>query len=176
MSSLTHQELIQCVADLSKLMESNPNGPFHYFIHGTICWGKGDYHNCIENLTKVIELAPNAVAAYYGRGKAYKAIGNHGLADVDFVEAKRLKDKGVDWFEAMQFSTNDFRYYLYQGVVCSTKGDHAHAIAHLTKAIELGPNLAVVYYFRGRVYEEMGLTGHADTDFAEARWLRNEPE
>lgn len=174
MSFLANQERIQIVMELFELMESNPNDPLRYLIAGIICWNGDDYDGCITQLTKAIELAPNLAEAYYGRGKAYKAIGNHVLANADFAKTRQFSD--VNWVESMRFSPNDSRQHLYQGMICYNQDDYDRAIVNFTTAIELAPNLSIGYFCRGVVYEAIGFTDDANVDFAKVRQLRNELE
>ncbi len=53
-----------------------------------------------------------------------------------------------------------------------TKDEFRQAIADFTAAIRIQPDLVAAYYWRGRVYKELGNEKEAAKDFAEADKLR----
>jgi tetratricopeptide (TPR) repeat protein len=60
--------------------------------------GSSDWITTIEDFTNGIKLDPDFEAAYYMRGGAHRARGNHSQADKDFAEAKRIRI--LYWSEA----------------------------------------------------------------------------
>jgi tetratricopeptide (TPR) repeat protein len=66
----------------------------------------------------------------------------------------------------------DFRIPYREGVELNKKGDLIKAIAAYSKAIEIKPDEAGIYYVRGRAYRQMDQLDKAVADFTKAITLK----
>ncbi|MDE0089334.1 MAG: tetratricopeptide repeat protein [Candidatus Poribacteria bacterium] len=92
-----------------------------------------DYAGAIEDYGKIIVLAPKDSRAYYNRGNAKKALGQNEDAKQDHAVA-----------------------YYYWGKADSNNGNYQASIDNFDKAIELDPNYAEAYHYRGDAYRLRG--------------------
>jgi tetratricopeptide (TPR) repeat protein len=94
------------MADYNRAIELDPLWPEPQIARGFL-FGKQDlYELALADFDEVIARAPDAGEAYFGRGLAHRALGDHAAAEEDFmmafalgVESKlldeRLREMGV---------------------------------------------------------------------------------
>lgn len=146
------KEIGGAIDDFNKAIELDPKSSEAYFGRGAAHAGKGDAKEAISDFTRAIKLYPQHGMAYMLRGEAYRAISKSDKAIADFTKAIEL---GVpNWVHA----------YGNRGAERLKKEDYSGALEDFDKAIELDPELAVVYLGRGTAYLETGNTEKAKDD------------
>ena len=69
----------------------DPTSALAFYARGRAEFQLKQYDEAVESFTIAIRLDPKRVAAYDGRGSAYKAKGDEEHARADFAEALRVK-------------------------------------------------------------------------------------
>jgi tetratricopeptide (TPR) repeat protein len=111
---------------------------------------EGSFDDAITAFSRALSAAPEDVSALAGRGRAYRAIGEHALALADFDRVIALvPDKA--------------QYHLDRSNALAPLGRLKEAVAACTRAIELEPGKAGAYYTRA-VYRS-----HVEDDDAGVR-------
>jgi tetratricopeptide (TPR) repeat protein len=150
----------------------------------------GNYERALVYIEKSLEARRWNSKAYYQRGliKAYK--GEHRDAINDFDEALRINQRKAEAYIARAHSKMSLNYYrgalqdyraalryevsetsvLYSSIANAKlkTGDFAGAIHDLTKAIDLNPENARIYFHRGNAKMEVGDYRGALNDFIKA--------
>ena len=124
--------------------------------------------------------------AYYNRGNAYRAKGDHDHAIADYTKAIELNpkvagyydgrgdaykakgdlDKAIaDYTKAIEISPKWDEAYRDRGLAYYAKKDYDQAIADYTKAIEIDPKDARYYDERGDAYKAKGDLDKAIADY-----------
>ncbi len=103
----------------------------------------GSHQEAILAFTRACELEPEAVLAYFARGRSYLELGNIEQAIKDFDTAIGL-------------SPNFVEAYDKRGICYARSGNHGQAVKDFDKAIELNPKFAMAYINRGTSYEMLG--------------------
>lgn len=124
--SLRSGKFDRAIADLSRLIQINPNNPIAYNDRGVACQGAGDYRRSIDDFDKAIALNPRFTMAYHNRGLSWKFLGEFDRAIADHAEAIALFPHFAD-------------AYAELGVAHQCKLNFELSIEHLTTAITLAP-------------------------------------
>ena len=144
--------------------------------------------DCILAYDEAIRLKPDHAVAYYNRGNAKAALGQHEDAVVDYDEAIHLKpdhaevryNRGnakaalgqhegavVDYGEAIRLKPDYAEAYNNRGSAKAELGQHEDAIVDYDEAIRLKPD-HVAYNNRGSAKAALGLKDEARKDFETA--------
>ena len=115
--------------------------------------GKGEIDHGIADYSKAIEINPRYANAYFNRGRACEAKGDHVCAIADFTKAIEITPLNAD-------------AYYNRGLAHRANGEIGYAIADYTKAIEINPRRAAAYNSRSNAFEA---TGDLVPNFTEAR-------
>lgn len=158
--------LDEAIAELSKIIDKNPQNAEAYYLRGRTYVAKIDDLNssrdpgfakhvpsawsdqAIADFTKTIEIDPQYIDAYL-----YRGIWTESLSDFN---------------KAIELNPNNAKAYYYRACYAKRKGDTNRDIADLTKAIEIDPNYAAAYFERGMVYRSKDLNNQAISDFSKA--------
>jgi len=153
----------QAIADFTQAIEldSGDNEYFYSRLAEAYC-GRGDHYvkywepdKAIADFTKAIELDPDEAEYYYCRGETY-----YHLAD-------------YYWDKADYYRYQD-EVQLFEEAVINLVNSKSKAIADFTRAIELEPEDAKVYFKRGQCYAGNGDYFRAAADFTKAIELGRE--
>jgi tetratricopeptide (TPR) repeat protein len=127
--------------------------------------------------------------AYFYRGLAYGAIGNHDQSIADYNQAielnpgiaqaynnrgnayiaKRKLVKAIsDYNRAIELDPDIHQAYTNRGISFAALGDYELAISDYNRAIELDPDDVSIYYLRGSVNATKGDYDQAIADFDRA--------
>ena len=130
-----------------------PRTAADYMNRGLMFALRGDFDIAVDDFTDAIKLNPNLAVAYVQRGKA--------------LIARRLPKQN-------RYSLDgEFTFAWVFNTLDTGGDDDERAIADFSKALELNPNLAVAWNYRGRIHRERGDTEKAMADFNQA--IRREP-
>lgn len=154
------------------------------------------YIEAIATYSSIIRQAPDAAAAYFGRGSArYFARRDLGKAVNDLTTTLRLDPQRHevyrmralaraalgDWISlrddcsaALQFLPQTAELYNLRGTACYRLDDYEGAMADFEAAIKLEPGRPESFYNRGLARQQAGRSREALTDFEHA--LRLNPE
>jgi len=157
-TNLFREDYDAAIADYTKVIEIAPDfsggGSIAYLMRGSAKYGKADWDGAIADYTKVIDLQPSAFA-YKHRGDSKREKGDWEGAIADYTQATKLNDQD----EACKA-----RAYAKSG-----KKDWDGSIDDFTKVIELKPDEAVAYWFRGDAKKNKGDNDGAVADYTKAR-------
>lgn len=122
-----------------------------------------------------IQIAPNRAETYNYRGVIYDRRGDLARASSDFQKALQLDPS----LEAAQYNLDAVKKEIEQQVLGRVEqslqsGEYDKALADCQLAIQLAPDLAAAYNYRGVVYDELGKLMDAIADYQKA--LRLDPE
>ena len=121
--------------------------------------GSEDLVGKIADCDEALRLNPEYAEAYFYRGAARYARGDHGAAIADFDEVIRLDFQPAD-------------AYFCRGAARNAQGDLAGAIADYDEAIHVNPQDAEFYYGRGISRDDQGDLAGAIADYDEAIRLK----
>lgn len=163
-----------CITCLNEYIKANPESEA-YKMRGTSYFQTEQYENAVKDYTEFLNKNKTNRAIYYERGLAYEKMGSVKEAEADF---KRACDFGLekacnhiasalggivvgeggtenrtasDWFKIAA----DF----------VDKGDYENAVSFCNRSIELEPNMAEAYLFRGLAYRNMQKYKEALADY-----------
>jgi len=194
------------ISDYSKAIELGPGDEYSsddYKNRGVLYASKDQIDKAMADFNKAVSLDPDNCGAYFARGCGYATVGEYSKAKADFEEAlrknpmdpdvirwklnavndilqKRKGDCKMDWFsnEGMDRKM-DWEVYFDKGIAYVDECHFEEAIKEFTKVIELKPNFAWAYRWRGRSYaciedDDSAIPDHkkpinlAISDFSEA--------
>jgi tetratricopeptide (TPR) repeat protein len=154
----------KAIADENEAIALNPNLADAYMRRGAAYWDEGNEGRAIADATKAIEIDPENVRAYSNRAiaRAHKGKLEEALADTtraieinrDFAAAYVVR--GITYQKQhepsrayAEFGTaigiepmGGFYGYRIRGLAFRLKNDYRHAIADLTRWIEIAPHSA----------------------------------
>lgn len=161
---------------------------------------QGKFQEAINNYTKAIGIFPGnkwLFVLHIGRGQAYMKLGDHQMAIENFDKAIELRPKygGAYYHRALvyekleksQEATNDLKMAVklrsidarkyVESIVIKGQGlqkgnKHKEAISCFSTAIEINPNDASAYYYRGLSHHTMGSYDPAISDYTKTIELK----
>lgn len=171
-----------------------------WFTKGEALWDsrQGKYSNpnqAISYFSEALRLDPNDAFAYYNRGLAYVALGQHQLAIADYDQALRLEpdyaptyvSRGISYFQmgqhqraiedydqALRLEPDYAPAYALRGAAYNAMRLYERAIANFDQALRFDPIRASTYTRRGEVYANLGMYRRAVNDYNEA--IRVDPD
>ena len=83
----------QAMADLDKVLESNPRLAAAYYLRGILYQRKNEHIRAISDFDKAIELNPRFAEAYNNRGIVYESESQYDRALSDYSEAIKLNPR-----------------------------------------------------------------------------------
>ena len=144
------------LAKYTEAIKQNPKDEQSHYERGMFKMIRQDYAGAITDFTKVIRLNPKAGVTYYNRGNAKGKLKDLKGAIADFTKAIQLWPATVEWSpDKRQFRINNLAAHLLAEVYYSRGSakvilqDYEGAIADLTEAIEIDPEMATAYGLRG---------------------------
>jgi len=156
----------QAVSDLDKFINKSKQKDIEaYNLRGTAKFKNGKFDWALDDYNKAIELNPKYAEAYNNRGIVHYKLDQQGKALNDFLKARdlgfdvnieqlgelvKLRSEGKipTWEVAEAMLHFDAGIGYYRGA-----GTKDKAIAEFTKAVELDPNYAAAYIYRGMAYD-----------------------
>ncbi len=168
------QKYDACIACLNEYIKANPE-PEAFKMRGMSYFHTDQYEGAVKDFTEFLNKNKTNRTIFYQRGLAYEKIGKTKEAEADF---KRACDFGfekacnhiasalggitsgeggtenrtaADWFKIAA----DF----------VGKGDYENAVSFFNRTIEMDPNMAEAYLFRGLAYRNMQKYKEALADY-----------
>ena len=143
------QQYQKAIADFSYFLANFPDHANSYFNRAIVYENLGDYANAIKDYSETIKLRPDFILAYHYRGIARFRMNDLEGALRDYNQALKLgKDVEMDITQAKAIGLNSSALYFNRGVVLQKKGEYRAAIQDYTRAIEIDPSQAKIYYNR----------------------------
>ena len=138
----------------------------------------------IEACSRVINANPVLGAAYAARALAKSSLKDKAGAKNDFIRAikfaPRLKvpyywlaycdeyataaENIANWSKLIELEPDNAEFYECRGDIYDAKTESKEKLNDYTTAMKLAPNLAMPYFDRARVYQQMGNLGAAESD------------
>lgn len=161
----------------------NPSLAAEYNNKGLACMSNGQHDYAVNNFTKAIQFDANIAAAYNNRGIAYMNKGQYDFAINDFSKAFMISLNFASKYKICRCNLNNSNgvnvvtasldsalvsIYNNRAFAYRCKGQYDSAIADLSKAILLKPDLSESYNNRGLVYYDNGEYNNAIEDFSNA--------
>lgn len=115
-----------------------------------------DLKGAIEDYTKALELDTNQVEAYVGRGTCHMSLGNQQDARADYLKYLERDPMNLDLYYSVAIT------YL-------SENNHAGALPHLDKAIQINPDYPPNRTMRGQILSYLGYTVSGCTDFLDRK-------
>jgi tetratricopeptide (TPR) repeat protein len=161
MALLCDKDHDHVIAELTKIIDKNPNDASAYVDRGDMHHKKSEYDLAMSDFNKALELKPDFEEAFYKRGNVYNDKGEYDLAIVELTKAIELKP--------------DTSYFYYnRGIAYNGKGEYDMAIAEYTYAMKLSPSFISAYVDRGKTYNQLKDYTSAIADFEMALMLRSD--
>lgn len=121
----------------------------------------GNYGEAVAAYTAAIATAPQMVAAYVNRARAYERL-------------QRPNEAAADYTQAIQLDAGAADAYLGRGVLLLRHGQAQRAIDDFSRAIYGRPDWVAPRFNRGVAYLNTGANAEAEQDFSEV--LSKSPE
>ena len=127
--------------------------------------GLGDYYLQIRSYEEALGWYRKALAAAPTGPSAADACNNIGV----YYMRSSVNDLAERYFDlALSMNSSYEKAYFNKSHLYSLRGDHARAIAALTKALTIDPSYAKAYAARGRSFLDAGRRDAAADDFRRA--------
>jgi len=160
----------KAMENYTQAIRINPNYVLAYYRRGLLHSKLKNFKEAIEDYTQAIRIDRGFAFAYYQRGLIKSQIGNRREAVEDYIQTIRLtsleKSRKLEKATAnyiSDFQNNlDFAEIYYRGVAglhlrepnlrlfrFERKESQEELLSNLTQAIQLNPNSANAYYYRG---------------------------
>ncbi len=133
--------------------------------NGEVYYARKEYLKSVQEFTKALQYSPTEPGYYFLRGRAYLALGKHSEAVADYT-------KVIQFASSAQEKSNLPTVYHNRGLAYGLLKKNTLAIADLTMAIKLKSDYASAYKIRGLIYQQMGNSKSAKTDFTTAERLQ----
>lgn len=182
----------ECQQAAERSIELDPKENKSYSFRAYCFLRKGDLKRGIADLTKALDLykldpfdrirskdLKNRAEAYRRLGYPEKARADSARAHSDryFENARDLREKGrledatnaID--QGLKIDPDNPDLWFFRGVLSGNKRQFWTAVADFTAAQKLSPQSAVVYYFRGDCYQQLGRHEEAIADYDRALQL-----
>lgn len=171
-------------ADFEKALQINPKKHFFHYNYGLALYEAREYDKAVQHFSKAIKENENIPDYFYYRGLAYekqknyeKALQNYNNAqqqDPNHTEAGRniekIRKRKTAVKEKLMGVMNAETFF---NSACAKLSDNEYqeAIEDLSKTIELQPNTAFYYVYRGVANRYAGNKENASKDFEYAQKL-----
>jgi len=123
-----------------------------HFSYAQLLFGQENYEAAGNELTEVLQMEPQNLDAILLQSQVLSAQGNY------------LKASETLSMASVQYSDEPL-IYIYRGDINSKMNQPAYAIIDYSKAIELDPENAEIYYKRGEAYEAIRDYKNAVVDY-----------
>jgi tetratricopeptide (TPR) repeat protein len=170
---------------IERISDDNENACQGYFERGLSYAQAGEFEKAVSNFNKAIEHisgdSANACIIYYNRGLVYAKSSEFEKAGSDFNKAiECFPDNGDDAFRVLVYSGRGLAYantgiaYAKSGETEKAVGKFENGIKDYDKVIELSPENADAYYYRGASYMSLERAQEAIHDFE--KFLELDPD
>lgn len=137
------------VAELTKIIESNPNAGAAYVYRGRYFFVK-EPNRAIQDFNKAIELNPKYFQTYISLGLLYSSVKKeHDKAVVELTRAIESASQETDYYRKRIALDNAYENRAFAYL---QKRDFDNAIADYNKIIEMNPKSGSGYSLRAAVY------------------------
>lgn len=185
---LSSTETEERIKNYEKAIEANSNNLDAAINLGNALDESGNFDKAIEFYNKAIELDKNCALAYNNRGYSYyqKKDYENALPDYDkalllnpklqIARDNRVKllaeidghDKYKELIKKSEEQNNNYKFYFNLGMAEARLGKYKEAQEAYDKSIELNPDYAPCYMFRGILEHAQGNFDKAQKDYTKA--------
>src|SRR5262245_57527731 len=130
-----------------------------YIDRGNAYFSDGMFQRAIEDYTIAVTFDPDSAVGYFNRGNAWRISGDLDRALADY-------DRSIELAPGLGDN------YANRCIVKYLKGDYAGAVSDATAALQTRQKSAIIYYYRGSAYDEMGCVDEALADYNRAISLK----
>jgi tetratricopeptide (TPR) repeat protein len=135
-------------------------------VAGTEHYKEGRLVQAVDCFSRAIQIDPRVASAWYNRSLVRRSLGEHDLAEVDYLESVGLDPRVVDhWNGQAKVAAYAF---VDLGNHAFEQGDFSQALAHFEEAIHFDPMMADPYIGRGAVHQEAGNLDRAISSYDQA--------
>jgi len=138
--------------DIEKSQKIDKNNPLAFYYKANILSRQKQYEEALTNYNKVLSLDPENALVYYNRAILKSEMGDWNAAIDDFTQAISINPQNI-----LIYFARALEYYNHK--------EYQLAVSDLSKTLEIYPSYPKAYQLRGRVYQELGKTIRANTDF-----------
>ncbi|MXZ01252.1 tetratricopeptide repeat protein, partial [Candidatus Poribacteria bacterium] len=154
----------EAIVNFNKSISAESDDVEIYYVRGNTKQKIGDYEGAIQDYTLTIKKNPDFAEAYYARGVTQLQLDKYQSAIDDLNEAITLKEPAV-YAEAYKArgdakaglgkdtdAKTDFSIaYYHYGDEAYKRAEYQEAIKNFNRVLELIPNFALAYNYRGNV-------------------------
>ena len=145
----------KAVETINKGLEYNPVFAEFYFVKGQIFSNSNELNEALINYEKAISLDESFVKAYVLSASIFVNIG-------EIKKAVNILSKAID------NGNKQPEIFFNRGAAKLMNNDPENSISDFTDAINLKPEYAIAYFYRGKAYEKMNNKILACNDYAKA--------
>jgi tetratricopeptide (TPR) repeat protein len=172
---LGEEKYKEAVVEANKALKIDPTFPEAYIVKGEVLKKTEDYQGAAKAFSDALNFAPDAVAAYNGRGEAYMEVGQIDVAIDDFRKAQErdpnnpvvlsnlghlLVNNAGDATNGLRILTDaialndkDARAYRDRGLAHAQLSEFDESIADMKKAAEIEPDNYENYQMMAAIYQ-----------------------
>ncbi len=140
------------IADEDQATALDPSFAGAYAVRGQAYSRNGRAEAAIADYSKAIALNPGDAATYYNRG-------------IEYLRADRFDEAIADNDKALELRPANASAYNNRAWALHLKGEDALALPDAEKGVTLAPGSAPMLETRAEIYEKLGRTSDAVTDY-----------
>ncbi|MBI9077247.1 MAG: tetratricopeptide repeat protein [Desulfatibacillum sp.] len=150
----------EAIEDFSQAIEMDTASAPTFINRGNVYADMNEMDKAIQDYTQAIDLDANNGLAYSNRGLAWSALKRFDMAIPDLDKAIELGHEGI------------YKSLMKRGVIRFGTKDYEGAVEDFSRIIQLYPEFAEAFYFRGLTYQQMNEPAKAQEDFQKAAELQ----
>jgi tetratricopeptide (TPR) repeat protein len=141
------------IADFDQAIRINPNNGNAYTSRGYVRYRLGDKQGAIADFNQAVRINPKDDDAYFSRGDVYLELDDTKNAVTDYIKCLQIDPTSFDDCGSRLLDATFSKNFV---------------ISDYDQAIQLFPNSALVYRYRGRARSDLGDKKGAIADFDKA--------
>lgn len=187
---ISQKRFKEAEAHFKRLLQQAPRSHVYLNNHALALAGLGQFEEALDDLTAAIQIAPTAIDLYANRGDVFQIVHFNKRALADYSKVIELNSKSVrgyksrgvvlkalhqykkaaeDYTALVSLDRPNAALYLDNRSYCNKmSGQHAQALADMNHAVDLAPNLPIIYMDRAALLMESGNFRAAIGDYEKA--------
>ena len=150
-----------------------------YIVRGLVFGDLKQFDNAHRDFEKALSLDPQSYHVFLNRGVVAVMQKNFAAAQADFERAAQIKpDQAAPYINMAEVGLQqgtEFAASKDAATNLRAAGEYQKALVALTKAVEISPQQATIYFFRGRIQVAANAEAAALSDFERAMKLESNP-